>query len=66
MAEISVDNGRTFVTAAEALDAVGPEVIAMFMDDEIREAVHSELAPCTELEFLERYLQLAKENLIIG
>jgi len=28
------------------------------MDDEIREQVHAELAPCTEAEFLERYQQL--------
>ena len=28
-----------------------------FMDDEIREKLHSELAPCTDEEFLERYKQ---------
>jgi len=34
------------------------------MDDQLREQVHSELAPCTEREFLERYseLHLAKFN----
>ena len=26
-----------------------------FMDDEIREAVHADLAPCTEIEFLREY-----------
>lgn len=34
------------------------EEIASYMNDEIRERVHSELAPCTEEKFLERYLEL--------
>ena len=32
--------------------------IAGYMNDEIREQVHAELAPCTPEEFLIRYLQL--------
>ena len=32
--------------------------IAGYMNDEIREQVHAELAPCTLEEFLTRYLQL--------
>lgn len=27
------------------------------MDDEIRESVHRDLAPCTELEFLKEYMK---------
>ena len=27
------------------------------MDDEIREDLHRELAPCSDLEFLEAYMQ---------
>lgn len=34
------------------------DAIASYMDDDIRETVHSELAPCTEIEFLNRYLEL--------
>lgn len=34
------------------------EEIASYMNDEIRERVHSELAPCTEEKFLGRYLEL--------
>lgn len=30
----------------------------MLMDEEIREKVHFELAPCTDKEFLSRYLEL--------
>lgn len=32
--------------------------ITSYMDDEIREKVHSELAPCTHEQFIERYLEL--------
>ena len=31
------------------------------MDDDIREQVHGELAPCTPEEFLKRYLELDPE-----
>ena len=35
--------------------------IVNMMDDEIREQVHMELAPCTDEEFLKRYLELDPE-----
>lgn len=34
------------------------DTIATYMDDEKREMVHGELAPCTHEEFLKRYLEL--------
>lgn len=37
--------------------------IAVYMNDEIREKVHSELAPCDPNEFLEEYLELDPEFL---
>lgn len=33
------------------------EAIAVYLDDEIREEVHNELAPCTPEEFLAAYLE---------
>ena len=33
------------------------DVIATYMDDEIREKVHSELAPCSPKDFLEKYVE---------
>ena len=33
------------------------DVIATYMDDEIREKVHSELAPCLPKDFLEKYVE---------
>ena len=75
--ELSLDNGRTFMTRddikAEGLDAILAahpaitwDAITNAMDDETRETVAAELAPCSEEEFLLRYLELAPANLIIG
>lgn len=40
------------------LDQGLEEVIVTYMDDEIREKVHFEMAPCTPEEFLRRYIEL--------
>ena len=48
-------------TALEMIKKAPWEAIVNMMDDEIREQVHSELSPCTEVEFLARYLELAPE-----
>ena len=37
------------------------DVIVVLMDDEIRERVHRELAPCTPEAFLKRYCELVPE-----
>lgn len=37
---------------------VDMQLLASYMDDDIRERVHFELAPCMPWEFLDRYLQL--------
>lgn len=34
------------------------DAIVNLMDDDIREKIHFEMAPCTEEAFLQRYLQL--------
>lgn len=34
------------------------DAIASYMEDDIREQVHAEKAPCTRKEFLDRYLEL--------
>lgn len=66
MKQISIDNGLTYVTPEEAIDGMRWDVIAHYMEDEAREAVHADLAPCSNLDFLIRYLQLADYDLIIG
>ena len=42
----------------EKIDQKTMDTIASYMDDDIRETVHFELAPCTPKEFLCRYLDL--------
>ena len=70
MKRISIDNGRTYMTAAEAMPEIAArdvwDAVVNVMDDEPRETVHAEMAPCTELEFLARYLDIARDDLIIG
>lgn len=37
------------------------EATTALMDDDIREALHAKLAPCTKEEFLEVYMQAHEE-----
>lgn len=44
----------------EAIDIINMglfEAAVALMDDELREAVHAEIAPCSELEFLTAYME---------
>ena len=43
-------------------EEVNFEACVNLMDDEIREAIHAELSPCTEQEFLDAYLKLHSEK----
>lgn len=67
---ISLDNGRTWTTAEEAMDEINErnlwDVIVNMMDDDIREAVNADLAPCTDEEFLADYLRRSDDGLVIG
>lgn len=67
---ISLDNGRTWITAEEAMDEINErnlwDVIVNMMDDDIREAVNADLAPCTDEEFLVDYLRRSDDGLVIG
>ncbi len=45
------------MTAMEIIESGGYDAAVALMDDEIREAVHADLAPCSELEFLEEYIR---------
>ena len=70
---VSLDNGITFLSADEALERMKSEqcsvtwdALVNLMDDDTREAVAYELAPCSESEFLARYLEVAADDLIVG
>ena len=43
------------------IDQKTMDAIAVYMDDDKRERVHFELAPCEPEEFLRRYLELDPE-----
>lgn len=67
---ISLDNGRTWMTADEAIEEINArslwDAVVDMMDDETREAVHNDIAPCTDAEFLAEYLSRAEDGLVIG
>ena len=50
------------MTAIEIISNNLYNVAVNLMDDEIREELHRELAPCTELEFLEAYMKRHEEK----
>lgn len=66
MKQISINNGASYTTIEDAIATVGMDTIAMMMDDEIREQVANDIAPCTDEEFVAEYLRRANEDLIIG
>lgn len=66
MKRVSINNGISFVTLTKALHYIDIDTMATYMIDTIRDQVHAELAPCTDIEFLTRYLELANNDLVIG
>ena len=66
MKRISIDNGNTYCTAAEAIAQIGIETIVNYMDDDIMESVNYDIAPCSDIDFLSEYLSRAGDDLIIG
>lgn len=69
---LSVDNGTTYIAADEdaelqaAIDKVGWDEIVSFMDADARDKANYDVAPCTELEYLKHYLEIAPCDLVIG
>ena len=70
MKYISLDNGHTYQTAERAMPEIDNrnlwDVVVNAMDDDTREAVAYDLAPCSNAEFLSEYLRRAADDLIIG
>jgi hypothetical protein len=50
-------DAATVEAAAEMLDRLSMDTIAHYMDDEIREGLHMELAPCEDIVFLVAYME---------
>lgn len=76
MKKINFSNGSSsrWFSADEAENAlsfakkngISFEAISNMMDDDLREAVHFDLAPCSEAEFLAEYLRRSDADLIVG
>lgn len=69
---LSVDNGVSYIAADEddelqaAIDKVSFGEIVSFMDDDARDKTRYDVSPCTELEYLKHYLEIAPYDLVIG
>ena len=76
MKKINFSNGSSsyWFSADEAENAlafakengISFDCIFNVMDDDLREAVHFDLAPCSESEFLAEYLLRSDADLIVG
>lgn len=49
-------------TAKEIIENGYYDAAVNLMDDEIREELHNEIAPCSDLEFLEAYMKAHEEK----
>lgn len=73
---INLNNGNGWSYDASDIETASPEleeeinrlwdVIAEFMDDDTREDVHADMAPCSNKEFLTEYLRRAPYDIVIG
>ena len=50
------------MSANDIINAGLYQAAVELMDDEIREQLHSDLAPCSDLEFLESYMKAHEEK----
>lgn len=69
MKKISLNNGNTYLTVKDAMIQINQQnlwdAVVNMMDDDTREKVHCEFAPCTEEEFLNAYLSISDHDLIL-
>lgn len=66
MKKLSIDNGNTYCTPDEAIALIGIDTIANYMDNDTMGAVHYDIAPCSDVDFLIEYLSRADDDIIIG
>lgn len=70
MKKISLNNGRSYMDASEAMPEIMErnlwEAVVAIMDNDVREAVAGDMAPCSEEAFLKEYLARANDDLIVG
>ena len=70
MKRISLNNGCSYMDASEAMLEITErnlwEAVVAIMDDDVREAVAGDMAPCSEEAFLREYLKRANDDLVVG
>ncbi|UOO38515.1 hypothetical protein IZU99_04490 [Oscillospiraceae bacterium CM] len=67
MKQIKIQNGHRYVTPQQALEAVGFENIIDFMDEDVLQNARAAAGPnCSALALIEKYLELAESDLIVG
>lgn len=59
MKRISVDNGMHWVSPETALETIDIDTMTVYMDDDTRDAVYYDIAPCADAEFVAEYLRRA-------
>lgn len=68
MKNISINNGHSYCTIREALEAVGMDNIVLMMDDAVREEIAAEWQGGEDdyEGFIAAYLSRADDDLMIG
>jgi hypothetical protein len=67
--KLSINNGQSLILPCDLTDEQIDQyrdAMIYAMDGHAREQAHAQVAPCTDREFLQRYLELAPTDLVIG
>lgn len=65
MARISIDGGKTFTTAENAIAHVPFEKIIMAADNDLINKAHEQIGTGSIFDLLNKYLEIADKDLII-
>lgn len=65
-ARISIDGGLSWTTPEKAIGKTRWEEITTAMDSRFRRIIEKESTPCSELEYLTKYLEIAIDDIIVS
>lgn len=66
MARISIDGGKTFTTAEDAISRVLFERILAAADEDTMNKAHELIGTGSIFDLLDKYLEISKKDLVIG
>lgn len=66
MARISIDGGKTFTTAEDAISRVLFERILAAADEDTMNKAHELIGSGSIFDLLDKYLEISEKDLIIG